>query len=279
MYRHILAAVNEHTNSELAARYALALARACKAKITLTYVSPEPVDKDALRVAETALGRLFAEAQESGLEAESVILGGDPVERIAAHALEHGVDIVFSASRHETARRPFFVRTVSRGLILKLNCAAAVVRVAGMGRAAPKSILLPLRGGKAFVEERAYFAGMLARGFGAKVTLFHLPEPVRKFFSGEVRLGPAEREKRVPGDVLELAGYLERLGVECDLKTARGMTSASITTEAVQIRSGLIVMGASQRSLVTALVKGNPVEELMKAPPCNLVIFRPGRRP
>jgi len=279
MYKNILAAVNEYTNSELAARYALGLARACKAKLTLTYVSPEPVDKDALKRAEGALGRLFAEAQEAGVEVESVVLGGDPVERIAAHALEHGTDIVFAASRHETARRPFFVRTVSRGLMLKLNCAAAVVRVAGMGRAAPKSILLPLRGGREFVEERAYFAGMLARGFGARVTLFHMPEPVRKFFSGEVRLSPAEREKRVPDDVLELAGYLERLGVECELKTARGMTAASISTEAVQKRSGLIVMGASQRSLVATLVRGNPVEELMKAPPCNLVIFRPGRKP
>lgn len=275
MYKKVLAAVNEYTNSETTARYALALAKACGAKLTLTYVSPDPKDKEALRKAESALGRLFAAGQEAGVEVESVVLGGDPVKKILAHARDTEVDIVFAASRRESSRRRFFVRTVSRELMLKLPCAAAVVRVTGMGRTFPKNILLPLRGGRAFVEERAYFTAMLARGFGAGVTLFHLPEPVRRFFGGELYLMPAEREKRVPADVLEMAGYLERRGVEHELKTAAGGTVAGISAEAVQKRSDLIVMGASRRGLLASLVSASPVEELMKSPPCNLLIFRP----
>ncbi len=277
MYKKILAAVNEYTNSEIAARYALALADACGAKLTLTCVSPEPIDKDALRKAESALGRLFTVGQEAGIEVESVVLSGDPVKRIVGHARDTGVDIVFAASRRESARRRFFVRTVSRELMLKLPCATAVVRVAGMGRMAPGNILLPLRGGKAFVEERAYFVAMLAKGFGAKVTLFHLPEPVKRFFSGELKLMPAEREKRIPADVLEMAGYLEERSIEHELKTAAGGTAAGISAEAVQKRSDLIVMGASRRGLLATLVSASPVEELMKSPPCNLLIFKPKR--
>jgi len=151
MYKNILAAVNEYTNSEIAARYALALAKACQAKLTLLFVSKDPVDKDAIKKAESAIERLFIEAQEGGVEVESLILKGDPVKKITEHAIEKGADIVFAASRHVDMHRRFFVKTVARELMLKLPCASAVVRVTRMGRIAPRNILLPLRGGRSFV--------------------------------------------------------------------------------------------------------------------------------
>lgn len=277
MYKKILAAVNEHTNSEIAARYAVSLAGACHARLTLFFAAGAQLDKDALRKAESAVGRLFSLAQESGIDVESVVSAGDPVSKITEHVLEHGVDIVFAGSRHEDAHKRFFARTVARELMLHLPCATAVVRVTKMGRVAPSGILLPLRGGLSFSEERAYFAAKLAEGFGARVTLFHLPAPVTKFFQGEVHLSPAEREKRVPPDVMELARYLGGLGIPCDISTARGRTGSSITAEAAFKKSGLIIMGESRRDILTSFVKGNPVEELMKSPPCNLIIFRPRR--
>ena len=98
MYKKILAAVNEYSNSEIAARYALALAKACHAKLTLLYVSKDPVDKDAIKKAEAAIERLFIEAQQGGIEVESLILKGDPVKKIIEHAVDQGTDIVFAAS-------------------------------------------------------------------------------------------------------------------------------------------------------------------------------------
>lgn len=277
MYKNILAAVNEYTNSEIAARYALALAKACQAKLTLLFVSKDPVDKDAIKKAESAIERLFIEAQQGGIEVESLILKGDPVTKIIEHAADQKTDIVFAASRHVDVHRRFFVKTVARELMLKLPCASAVVRVTRMGKTAPRNILLPLRGGRVFVEERAYFAAKLAEGYGSRVTLFHLPEPITSFFQGELRLKPAQREERIPADVLELAGYLKMSGIPYEIKTASGAAASSITTEAVQKRNDLIVMGASQRSLLASIIKGNPVEEVMKSPPCNLIIFKPGR--
>lgn len=277
MYKHILAAVNEYTNSEIAARYALALAKACNAKLTLLFVSCDPVDKDAIKKAESAIERLFIEAQQCGVEVESLVLKGNPVNKIIEHAVAQKADIVFAASRHVDVHRRFFMMTVSRELMLKLPCASAVVRVTRMGRIAPRNILLPLRGGRAFVFERAYFAARLAEGFGSRVTLLHMPEPITRFFQGELHLKPALREKRIPADVLELAGYLETSGIPCEIKTPSGAYAAGITTVAVQKRTDLIVMGASQRSLLTSIIKGNPVEEVMKSPPCNLIIFKPRR--
>jgi len=277
MYKNILAAVNEYSNSEIAARYALALAKSCHAKLTLLFVSRDPVDKDAIKKAESAIERLFIEAQQGGIEAESLILKGDPVKKIIEHAIEQGTDIVFAASRHVDVHRRFFVRTVARELMLKLPCASAVVRVTRMGKIAPRNILLPLRGGRAFVEERAYFTVRLAEGFGSRVTLLHLPKPITSFFQGELHLKPAQREQRIPADVLELAAYLKTSGIPYEITTASGAAASSITMEAVKKRTDLIIMGASQRSLLASIIKGNPVEEVMKSPPCNLIIFKPRR--
>jgi nucleotide-binding universal stress UspA family protein len=277
MYKNILAAVNEYTNSEIAARYALALAKACHAKLTLLFVSRDPVDRDAIKKAESAIERLFIEAQQGGIDVESLILKGDPVKKIIEHAVGQKADIVFAASRHVDVHKRFFVKTVARELMLKLPCASAVVRVIRMGKLSPRNILLPLRGGRAFVEERAYFAAMLAEGFSSRVTLLHLPKPITSFFHGELHLKPAQREERIPADVLELGGYLKTCGIPYEIKTASGTTASNITMEAVQRKTDLIVMGASQRSILASLIKGNPVEEVMKSPPCNLIIFKPGR--
>ena len=141
MYKNILAAVNEYTNSEIAARYALALAKSCHAKLTLLFVSRDPVDRDTIKKAESAIERLFIEAQQGGVEVESLVLNGSPVNKILEHAVGQGTDIVFAASRHVDVHRRFFVKTVARELMLKLPCASAVVRVVRMGRIAPRNIL------------------------------------------------------------------------------------------------------------------------------------------
>jgi nucleotide-binding universal stress UspA family protein len=35
-------------------------------------------------------------------------------------------------------------------------------------------------------------------------------------------------------------------------------------------------MGASERSLLKSIIRGNPVEEVLRETPCNLIILRPG---
>jgi nucleotide-binding universal stress UspA family protein len=50
MYRNILAAVNEHSNSEVAARYAIHLAKAAGAGLTLMFVAGAQVGEDRRRL-------------------------------------------------------------------------------------------------------------------------------------------------------------------------------------------------------------------------------------
>lgn len=279
MYKRILAAVNEFTNSEFAARYAIALAKSCEAKLSLVFVAEDGIDRDTFRDAESALGRLFTEAQNQGLEVESIIEKGSPLRNISAIVKKEPVDIVFAATRREDVSKRFFQRTLARDFMLKLPCSVAMVRVVHMGKSYPKQILVPLKGRMTHLEERACFVARLAEVFDSSVTLFHLSSPITSFFHGEIYLTPSQREEEIPTDIEDFTECLYKYKISHEKKIGYGSVSRSITIEAAHRRNDLIVMGASERSLLRSIVSENPVEQVLRETPSNLIILRPGLKP
>jgi len=275
MYKNILAAVNEFTNSEIAARYAIALARSCQAKLSLLFVAEDRIDKDALRHAEAAIERLFIEAGNQGVEAECIIEKGDPMKKISEGVQKNKIDLVFNATRREDVERRFFVKTLARDLIIKLPCSVAMIRVVRMGRAYPKNILVPLRGHMTHLDERACFIAELAQAFGSKITLFYSSGRMTSFFHGELHIKPDQREKHIPKDIEKFTECLDRYEISHEKRTGYGAISRTITIEAAHRRNDLIVMGASERSLLRSILSGNPVEDVLRETPCNLIILRP----
>ena len=69
--------------------------------------------------------------------------------------------------------------------------------------------------------------------------------------------------------------YLEEHKIEHEGLLLPGRTARNITIEAFAKRHDLIVMGASERSLWATLLKGNPVEEVLREAPCDLIILKP----
>jgi nucleotide-binding universal stress UspA family protein len=275
MYKRILAAVNEFTNSEIAARYAIALATSCKAKLSFAFVAEERIDKEALRRAEASLERLFIEAGDRGVEAESVIEKGDTVKKIVELVRKSRIDIVFNATRREDTEMRFFEHTIARDLMIKLPCSVAMVRAVRIARGYPKNILVPLRGRMTHLEERAYFVAKLAEAIGSKITLFYSASKISGFLHGEVHLKPVQREKHVPEDLAKFTEFLDRYEVHHEKRTGYGTISRAITIEAAHRRNDLIVMGASERSLLRSIISGNPVEDVLRETPCNLIILKP----
>src|SRR4030042_6457214 len=82
MYKKILAAVNEHLNSEVSARYALRLAKACNAKLYICFIAEKDMSQHDKRTAEDAVNRLFNEALDLNIEAERIAETGEPVAEI-----------------------------------------------------------------------------------------------------------------------------------------------------------------------------------------------------
>jgi nucleotide-binding universal stress UspA family protein len=275
MYKKILAAVNEHLNSEVSARYALHLAKACGAGLSLCFIAERSLPQSGFQRAEEAMKRLFMKAEELDIPVESITGSGDPVKEIARIAKQGNADIVFTSTRREDVERRFYAGTVARGLSLTLRCSVALVRVVHMGRVHPNKILVPLKAKVNHVKERAYFAAKMAGAFGSKVFVFHAVQPITKFFAGELHLTPAEWEKKLPSDVSDFMENLRKNDIEYEIRMSPGKTGRSITVEASAKRHDLIIMGASERSLLSSLLKGNPVEDVLRETPCNLIILKP----
>jgi nucleotide-binding universal stress UspA family protein len=275
MYKKILAAVNEHLNSEVSARYALHLAKACGAKFYLCFIAEKSLSPAGFEGAEEAMKRLFIKAEGLDVCAESITGTGDPVKEISRIARQEDVDIVFASTRREDVEKRFYAGTVARSLLLTLPCSVALIKVVHMGRIHPKNILVPLKAKIANVRERAYFTAKMARSFGSRVFVFHAAKPVTKFFHGEIHLSQAEWEKKLPTDISDFMEHLRRHDIEYEGRLSPGMTGRSITVEAAAKRHDLIIMGASERSLLGSLLKGNPVEDVLKETPCDLIILKP----
>jgi nucleotide-binding universal stress UspA family protein len=275
MYTKILAAINEHLNSEISARYALNLARACGAKLYICFIAEKDVLRSSIDKAEEAMGRLFNAAMGMNIQVEVITESGEPVQEIGKIVRHEGIDIVFASTRREDIERRFYAGTIARSLSLKLPCSVALVRVAHMGRIHPKKILVPLKARIDYIGERAYFTGKMAEGFGSKIFVFHSTKPLTKFFHGEIHLTPVEWEKRLPKDISDFMTHLREYGISYEGRLLPGAIARSITIEAASKRHDLIIMGASERSLLSSFLKGNPVEDVLRETPCDLIILKP----
>jgi nucleotide-binding universal stress UspA family protein len=274
LYKRVLAAVNEFTNSEVAATYAVTFTRVCGGKLTL-YYADEGKGKEAASHAEAALERLFKHSVDEGIDIERVVEKGAPLDKIPQRVAADGIDIVFIASRREDVSKRFFIKTLPRELMLALPCSVALARVVKFVKPAPRHILAPVRGFLSDLDKRAFFLAALARGYGSKLTLFYMQKQLMSFFHGETHLGPAQREERLPKDIRQYITAVEALGVTPLVRTAHDAGPWSVVTESALHRNDLIVMGASQRGLLRTLISGNPVEEALRETICNMLIFKP----
>ncbi len=275
MYGKILAAVNEHLNSEVAARYALHLARACGADFYLCFIADKNMHPSVFNHAQEAMKRLFVEAEKAGIKAESITRTGEAVKEIGTIVKGEGIDLLFAATRREDVQRRFYAGTVARSLSLKLPCSVALVRAVHMGKTRPAKILVPLKAKISMLKERAFFTAKMADSCNAKVVVFHATKPITSFFHGEIHLTPYEWGRRLPDGISRFMAYLGKYEIEHEGRLLPGRTARSITIEAAAKRHDLILMGASERSLLTTLIEGNPVEEVLRETPCDLIILKP----
>ncbi|NTU42152.1 MAG: universal stress protein, partial [Nitrospirales bacterium] len=264
MYGKILSAVNEHLNSEIAARYALGLAEACSAKLYTCFIAPKGISHEGVSAAEDAMKRIFLAAQERGVVVESISKTGDPVREIGRIVRQEKIDLVFASTRRKDITRRFYEGTVARSLLVSLPCSVALVRVVHAGRIRPSTILVPLKERVRHLRERAYFTAKMAEAFSAGIFLFHAAKPFTKFFHGELYLTPLQWEEKIPQGMKDFISLLTDAGIPPEGRLAPGSVEKGITIEAAARRHDLIIMGASERGMLSSILRGSPVETVLR---------------
>src|SRR6185369_12728681 len=151
-------------------------------------------------------------------------------------------------------------RTVHR-LLRTIKSDLAIMRVITMAKPHPGHILMPL--GKVADDKgrRLQFITELARSFHSQVTLYHLTE--------------GREAQGISDDIIQFGKQLQQEQVTVLERTSRGDVGKSITVEAITRHNDLIVLGASGRGVLSKLIYGNPVGDIMQQPPCNAILFWP----
>jgi nucleotide-binding universal stress UspA family protein len=262
-YSKILAVINEHTGSTVAAHYAIMLAASGGSKLVLYCAHDEGSDGQTAQHTERHIDHLFSEALACGIAVTRISETGS-IPRLLPHRIQaERADLVFYPLTPGEHYGATLQRHTAHHLLRTIPADLAVMRIIHMGKPHPRHILIPIGSVLSSGEQWVRFVTALAKGFHSQVTLFH-------------RLDIGKRE--VPDDFVSLRNELRLQHVPVLERSGSGHIARAIALEAVSHHNDLIVVGASERGTLRRLFFGNPAGDVMFQPPCNAILFRPVRQ-
>lgn len=276
MYKKILMAVDGSFNAEAAARYAIAIASACRAKLYIVSIIPPKMHEKDIKGAEESVKRIIEEARKHDLDVRPIIEEGAVAPAISEIVRREKIELAIAAARSEHAEQRFFVRTVSRELMRLLPCSVIVVRVVNPGKMAhPRDILVPIIGKGYDPAEKVFLTARLARYYKAKIIVLHLKRSITSLFKKGMIKDIAEEEIDGMEDIKYFIDRLKKFKIYPKVRVSYFIKiSRTISKEAAAKRHDLIILGATRRSLISQLIRGNPVEEVLRRTPCDLIILK-----
>ncbi|HKN07427.1 MAG TPA: universal stress protein [Thermoplasmata archaeon] len=140
-FKSILVADDMLEVSEHALQEAVDIARLTRAKLTLvsvipivspSYPLPVPVGDSIASLLDTMKKRLEAQRVRlltAGIsEVDTILLEGDPVDRVVEYAQQHHPDLIVVGSRGLSAAGRFLLGSVSDGILHHVHCSVLVVK-------------------------------------------------------------------------------------------------------------------------------------------------------
>lgn len=270
----ILAAVDGSFNAIIAARYSFVLAKVFNAKLFVATVIPKDMSKAGQKETEQGIEKILQEGREMELNIEGVIMKGDVVAAIADFARNNNLDIVVASTRKPHGDKRFFVESITSRLMAKVPCSVIGIKITNPGRSInPKKILMPVIGDGYKDKERAEIAEAFSRIFESRITVFHVTELKDSHLK---KLDRQEKERLSSSEEKRISSLIEALrerGINFSEKIAVGRSAREeIIYEASHHKYDLIIAGATTRNIIKRIVSGNPVEEILRDTPCDVML-------
>jgi len=286
-FKKILVAVDGSFHAGIAARYAFAFAGTFNVKLFVTAVITKEMDEHKEKAAAAAVAKVLDEAVDilpdippnrppnRPIDIEGVLLKGDVISAIDRFVRNNKIDLVIASTRGPHRDRRFFVRSVTSGLMSKLPCSVIGIKVTHPGRSIrPKKVLVPVIGDGYQDKERADVAEALHGRFASGISLFHVIELSALSIK---RLDPQKKERLIASAEKRLASFMDELnrrGIDAGKKIVLGRNAREeIISEASHHKYDLIIVGTTTRNIVKRVVSGNPVEEILRDTPCDVMLL------
>lgn len=278
-FTKILVAVDGSFHAGIAARYAFAFAGTFNAKLFVAAVITDKMDEHEEKSVAAAVAKVLDEATDIQtnipIDIEGVLLKGDVIRAIDQFVRGNKIDLVIASTRAPHRDRRFFVRSVTSGLMSRLPCTVIGIKVTHPGRSIrPKKVLVPVIGDGYHDQERADIAEALHERFASGIFLFHVIELAALSIK---RLDPQKKERLIVTAEKRLASFMDELnrrGIDAGKKIVLGRNAREeIISEASHHKYDLIIVGATTRNIVKRVVSGNPVEEILRDTPCDVMLL------
>jgi nucleotide-binding universal stress UspA family protein len=294
MYRSILVDVDATANAHPALDWALMLAKAFEAKLTVCDVLSLPSEVENFlattyvrRMVELRRERLARMAQELDIPARARLLAGRPAIELIEEVLGAGHDLVVrSHSRDLAAKRPTPFGAVAMELLRKCPCPVLLVP---HGRVAKRPrILAAVNASSRDTDEQALNVEIVAAAMRVAEGLRAPPPELLHAWTvyGEKALRiriPRREMARYTRQVRALArsslDYLARPFKgrlpDANVKLRRGDAEDVIPRYAVAEGIDLVVMGTVARGGIAGLLVGNTAERVLKRLSCAVLALKP----
>lgn len=266
-------------HSEWISHYATRMAAATpKRELHVLHVEEPGLAPEALQERIEGIER---ECQRRSVSLQRTVLPdrGD-VAASLLRALPSGRDhYVVCGTRVAHQERGFLSGTVAERLLREHPCNVLGVRVVQPGfLGEPHDLLVPVAG-----HPRGFCSGLpFLRLLAAPVRRVHLLS-VRSLSRLSFREAGPEQVERLRGEGDEYLAQVER-----ELRDEPALAHCAVAREAVvsddvpkeialaasRLRSELIYLGASERSLPARLAYGTPLEQVLRNAPCDVAVYR-----
>ncbi|MDQ6832058.1 MAG: universal stress protein [Chloroflexota bacterium] len=304
--RHILVPLDGSHLAAAALPYAVALARAADARITLLAIlEPVPAhvglpsaagqEADERRVTESTAYLEFVAAplRATGLAVTTVVRHGNPAETILADAEDEDCSLVVMGTHGRTglerARAGSVARHVLRHAIVPTLVVPPGNDAATEGEVAIAEVTVPLDGSD-LAEEALPIAARIAAALSVPLTLLRVMPSLASLTStgwdaGYSAFYPVsdemlrDEEGAVEEYLQAIAARLREAGLEVGTRWERSVTNRAeemIAASLAKRPTGIAVMASHGRGGVLRWALGSTAEGVLDQSPCPILIVRTG---
>ena len=280
----ILLPVDFSERSVAAAQYARTLAAHFGSELVLLHVlAPPQFELGALEIsgsmlvelyrgrAEQAAAELdqFLEAELAELHPRRIVLEGEPAARIVSFAHQEGADLIIMPTHGYGRFRRFILGSNTAKVLHDADCAVWTGVHMEQAPAAPAAFRAVVCGVDLGPQssKTLFWAAMLAREFGARLTLVHATGSAPDVGADSPGGGSVDVREAAERELLRLRQFVN---VEADLLIEAGEAAKVLCSAAQRVQADALVIGRGSAAGVFGRLRTNAYA-IIRQSPCPVV--------
>ena len=292
MYKRILVPLD---GSEVAASvlpYVTNLAKRLGAEVTLLTVmsparrAPRAADTEVRAEAEALVRRQAQHLRNSGVEADTAVVSGEPVQQIIGQGRDGGFDLIAIGTRGHSGLRRGLLGSVTDGVVRSSSVPVLVLSLRAVEASAQPdyelaSVTVPLDGSDV-AEGVLPYARDLAKQLSLEVRLLRVVSVSSIAYysvdSGPVDTTPLEQELEEDANsyLNQVADDLTQGGLPVTCIIDKGSPALAIIDRLRSIQNNLVAICSHRRSGLGRLLIGSVADSIIRSAGVPVLVITPG---